>query len=128
MDTVAEPVNRNFPRVAIPAGLRGERVESQAVELVEVSPDAVCIDHERGLEVGAVWTLPLPSAPEVLYLPARIIWTHSWESREVQTGEKRIHHESRLIFLRRLIAQQFPAAYSFLNRLVSSCSAMAWEV
>ncbi len=115
MDTVAEPVNRNFPRVAIPAGLRGERVESQAVELLEVSPEAVRIGHEIELEGGALCTLILPSATEALQLPARIMWTHSWESSERQTGKRRFHHESRLIFLRPIPAPQIPLAYSFLK-------------
>ncbi len=115
MITLVDTVTQPLPQLVLPAGLRGDRLESQVVELLEVSPDAVCIDHERELEVGTVCTLLLPATPEVLHLPARIIWTHSWESRDTQTGRKKLHHESRLVFLRRIPALQIPVAYSFLK-------------
>ncbi len=116
MITLVDTGAQRPPAIAIPTGLRRDRVESHQVDLLEVAPDGVRVRHERGLEAGAFCTLILPSAPEALHLSARIMWTHSWESTETHTGERRFHHESCLVFLQPLPAQQIPVAYSFLKR------------
>ncbi len=115
MITLVDTVTQPLPQLAIPAGLRGDRAESQPVDLLEVSPEAVRIGHEKELEGGALCTLILPCTPDALQLPARIMWTHSWETRATRKGEPRFHHESRLIFLQPLPAPQIPRARAFLK-------------
>ncbi len=86
------------------------------MELLEVSSEAVRIGHEKELEGGALCTLILPATPDALQLPARIMWTHSWESRETpHPGKRRFQHESRLVFLPAIRAEQIPLARAFLK-------------
>ena len=107
---------RRVARITVPSQIRGTGQENREVRLLDLSPDGARIEHDKPLQPGAPCALILPPALEPVRLPTRVIWTHLSGGEQTLEGDRVLHHQSGLAFLR-LTPEQQTALADALTKL-----------